>query len=165
MKKIFWDEVKFHKVKFYFTVTPAGINFINNPNTGISNIYNFYPKLDAEFKLGDTTTKPYRKELAQYLSGKRTTFDLPVDIDIDEDADTQRIYQLIQQIPYGTTTNLIDFCKQHELDTKQVKKAILTNPLIIWIPTHRIVGIDYAASYRKVADLNYYLIQLEQSNY
>lgn len=162
MKKIFWDDVKFHKVKFYFTVTSVGISFINNPNTGISNIYNFYPSLDAEFKAGDVETKPYRKELCEYLHGKRTNFDLPIDITVDRTK--QQIYQLIQQIPYGTTVHLDKFCKQHHLDMGVVKQDILINPLIIWIPTHRIIGIDYAASYRKVADLNYYLLQLEQNN-
>ena len=99
MEKLYWDQVEYQNQKIYFTCTRKGINFIDNPNTGISNIYNFYPKLDAEFVFNRRQTEEYKIQLREYIDGTRKYFEVPVDLSTCEL--NEQIYQKINDIDYG----------------------------------------------------------------
>jgi methylated-DNA-[protein]-cysteine S-methyltransferase len=79
-------------------------------------------------------------QLAEYLAGDRTAFDLPVD-----PRGTQlqlRVWELIAQIPYGHTTTYGDLARRldGDADAQQVGAAVGRNPLSILIPCHRVIG-------------------------
>ena len=79
-------------------------------------------------------------QLAGYLAGDRTAFDLPVD-----PRGTQfqlRVWELIAQIPYGHTTTYGDLARRlgGDTDAQQVGAAVGRNPLSILIPCHRVIG-------------------------
>lgn len=160
MEKLYWDQVEYQKQKIYFTCTREGINFINNPNTGISNIYNFYPKLDAEFVFDRKKTEEYKIQLREYIDGTRKHFDVPIDLTISEL--DEEIYQKIIDIDYGESMDINEFCDTYNFKLSDVKNAVITNPLILIIPTHRILNVDYSEGYRKLADFNNLLLDLER---
>ncbi len=79
-------------------------------------------------------------QLADYLAGDRTAFDVPVD-----PRGTQfqlRVWELIAQIPYGHTTTYGDLARRlgGDADAQQVGAAVGRNPLSILIPCHRVIG-------------------------
>lgn len=159
MNKLYWNQVEYNKINLYFTCTKNGITFVNDPNSGISNVYHFYPDLDAEFCFDKSVTGVYKEQLEQFLNSTRRSFTLQTDIISLEFSD---IYQAIQKIEYGTTMNFKTFCKQYSFDETTVKDAIVKNPLIMIIPTHRVLGVDYSNGYRKLADFNQLLLNIEK---
>lgn len=160
MEKLYWDQVEYQNQKIYFTCTRKGINFVNNPNTGISNIYNFYPKLDAEFLFNRKQTEEYKIQLREYIDGTRKYFEVPVDLSTCEL--NEQIYQKINDIDYGDTMDIKEFCDTYDFKEVDVRNAVVTNPLILIIPTHRILNVDYSEGYRKLADFNNLLLDLER---
>ncbi|KPN79276.1 hypothetical protein RZ56_10310 [Apilactobacillus kunkeei] len=160
MEKLYWDQVEYQKQKIYFTCTREGISFINNPNTGISNIYNFYPKLDAEFVFDRKKTEEYKIQLREYIDGTRKHFNVPIDLTTSEL--NEAIYQKINDIDYGESIDINDFCDTYKFKIADVQNAIVNNPLILIIPTHRILNVDYSEGYRKLADFNNLLLDLER---
>lgn len=159
MEKLYWDQVEYQKQKIYFTCTDAGINFVNDPNTDISNIYNFYPKMDAEFIFNRKVTEEYKIQLREYIDGTRRHFDIPADLHAPELSED--IYKKISEIDYGQTMTIHQFCNTYGFNIDDVRTAIITNPLILIIPTHRILKVDYSNGYRKLVDFNNLLIDLE----
>lgn len=160
MEKLYWDQVEYQKQKIYFTCTREGINFVNNPNTGISNIYNFYSKLDAEFVFNRKVTEEYKIQLREYIDGTRKHFEIP--IDLSTSGLNEQIYQKINDINYGDAMDIKEFCDIFDFKESDVRDAVITNPLILIIPSHRILNVDYSDSYRKLADFNNFLLDLER---
>ena len=79
-------------------------------------------------------------QLAEYLAGDRTAFDLPVTAN-GPDFD-RRVWELIRGIPYGQTTTYGDLARRLGPGTnpRDVGAAVGRNPLCIVIPCHRVVG-------------------------
>ncbi|TMT00096.1 methylated-DNA--[protein]-cysteine S-methyltransferase [Apilactobacillus kunkeei] len=160
MEKLYWNQVEYQKQKIYFTCTREGIHFVNNPNTGISNIYNFYSKLDAEFIFNRKVTEEYKIQLREYIDGTRKYFEIPIDLSTSRL--NEQIYQKINDIDYGDTMDIKEFCDIFDFKESDIRKAVITNPLILIIPSHRILNVDYSDSYRKLADFNNFLLDLER---
>ncbi|WP_105956536.1 methylated-DNA--[protein]-cysteine S-methyltransferase [Apilactobacillus quenuiae] len=160
MKQLLWDEIEYNNIQIIFTVNDGGINFVNNPNCGISKIYDFYPKLKAEFKFGNEQTEEYKIQIREYLDGNRQYFDLPMDLAGSEFQ--KKVWSAITTIKYGETIDFIDFANQFSESKSQVEEAILSNPLIILIPSHRITGVDYKNSLRNNSAFIKYLLNIEK---
>jgi methylated-DNA-[protein]-cysteine S-methyltransferase len=79
-------------------------------------------------------------QLGDYLTGGRTTYDLPVRATGEEFQ--LRVWGLLEQIPYGTTTTYGSLAE--ELGdvslAREVGHAVGRNPLSIVVPCHRVVG-------------------------
>ncbi|UQS84505.1 MGMT family protein [Apilactobacillus apisilvae] len=160
MEKLLWDEIEYNNVKLIFTTDQDGINFISNPNFGISNIYDFYPKLEAEFKYGCNQTDEYKIQIREYLDGNRKYFDLQMNL--IGTTIQKKVWSEITNIKYGKTISFADFCNLFEFDNEQVLNAILSNPLIILIPSHRIIDIKNENGLRNNSAFNDYLLNVEK---
>ena len=55
-----------------------------------------------------------------------------------------------------------EFCDTYDFKEVDVRNAVVTTPLILIIPTHRILNVDYSEGYRKLADFNNLLLDLER---
>jgi methylated-DNA-[protein]-cysteine S-methyltransferase len=88
----------------------------------------------------DTAFDEVAAQLGEYLAGKRNEFDLPVRWDGDEFQ--QRVWSLIQRVPYGGTLTYGDLARDLGGGTtaQEVGAAVSRNPLCIVLPCHRIVG-------------------------
>ncbi len=81
-----------------------------------------------------------QRQLAEYLAGQRTWFDLPL-----EPGGTgfqRRVWDLIAQVPYGRTTSYGDLARRlgGGVTPQEVGAAVGQNPLCIVIPCHRVIG-------------------------
>jgi methylated-DNA-[protein]-cysteine S-methyltransferase len=79
-------------------------------------------------------------QLKRYFSGELKTFDLPVK---PEGTDFQMtVWNLLKDIPYGTTTTYGEIAKQLGLrnGARAVGLANGSNPVSIAIPCHRVIG-------------------------
>jgi O-6-methylguanine DNA methyltransferase len=88
-------------------------------------------------------TRPYAKELDDYLKGKRREFTFPIDWS------TLRPFQMkallaVYAIPYGETRTYAEIAEQigHPHAYRAVGRANATNPMPLVIPCHRVIGAD-----------------------
>jgi methylated-DNA-[protein]-cysteine S-methyltransferase len=81
-------------------------------------------------------------QLAGYLDGSRTAFDLPTDP--RGTAFQREVWDLIAQIPYGQTASYGELARSlgGAHTAQEVGSAVGRNPLSILIPCHRVIGSD-----------------------
>ena len=87
--------------------------------------------------------KPYAKELAEYLSGKRTAFTIPIDWTFFTPFQREAL-QAVYRIPYGETQTYIEIAR--EINRPKAYRAVgaanAMNPMPLVIPCHRVIGMD-----------------------
>jgi methylated-DNA-[protein]-cysteine S-methyltransferase len=80
-----------------------------------------------------------RRQLEEYLAGERREFDVPAET--SGGPFQERVWQLISQVPYGTTVTYGSLAEELGGATaREVGAAVGRNPLSILIPCHRVVG-------------------------
>lgn len=81
-----------------------------------------------------------RSQLDAYFSGSLFRFDLPFDLNGSEFQ--HQVWKLLSGIPYGTTITYGQVANAlgSSTLTRAVARAIATNPLLLLIPCHRVVG-------------------------
>ena len=83
------------------------------------------------------------KQLAQYFSGHRQTFDLPLDLSGGTPFQ-QSVWQALLGIAAGQTTSYgsISKCIANPAAVRAVGAAVGRNPISIIVPCHRVLGAD-----------------------
>ena len=81
-------------------------------------------------------------QLAAYFAGTRTAFDLA--LDLEGTPFQQRVWALLQAIPYGATTTYGALAAQlgDPRTVRAVGRANGQNPAAVVVPCHRVVGQD-----------------------
>lgn len=84
------------------------------------------------------------EQLNQYLSGKRTAFDLP--LRPEGTPFMESVWQALQNIPYGSTASYKDIAEAigNPKACRAVGLANNRNPIAIFIPCHRVIGANGA---------------------
>lgn len=97
--------------------------------------------LNAEFTpQDDEILDRTQEQIDEYLSGSRTSFDIPL---IIVGSDFQKaVWNALMQIPYGKTASYLDLAKviDNEKAVRAVAGANGANAIAIIIPCHRIIG-------------------------
>jgi len=89
------------------------------------------------------------QEVKAYLARDRVDFDLTIDLSCGSPFQ-QKVWDLLRQIPFGTTVTYLDIARQLAGDdirkarslTRAVGSACGANPVPIIIPCHRVIGHD-----------------------
>jgi O-6-methylguanine DNA methyltransferase len=79
-------------------------------------------------------------QLNQYFQGRRSQFTIPLQI---EGTDfQQKVYRLVQEVPVGATTSYTELAAKLKMPraARSIGAAISKNPLLIFIPDHRVVN-------------------------
>ncbi|MEV6028642.1 methylated-DNA--[protein]-cysteine S-methyltransferase [Streptomyces sp. NPDC052036] len=83
------------------------------------------------------------RQVKGYFADERTRFDIaftPAGSDFQ-----QRVWRVLQEIPYGTTTTYGALAEQLGLPRERIQAlgaAIGANPLLLVRPCHRVIGVD-----------------------
>lgn len=97
--------------------------------------------LEAEFtEQDDEVLREARRQLDEYLKGKRIVFDIPV---LMVGTDFQReVWKALMQVPYGKTATYSELAEK--INAKESVRAVAgangANAIAIIIPCHRIIG-------------------------
>ena len=88
----------------------------------------------------DRRLAPAIRQLGEYFSGKRTTFDLP--ISLRGTPFQLEVWSSLLRIPYGTTRTYAEIAKSigRPTATRAVGAANGANPIPIIVPCHRVIG-------------------------
>lgn len=112
--------------------------------------------------------KPFatvRRQLQEYFAGKRTDFDLPLNVTGTEFQ--VQVLEELQRIPYGETTSYGDIAKRigRPKAVRAVGAANGRNPIPIIIPCHRVIGSGGALTgFGGGLDTKEALLRLEAEN-
>ncbi|MEI5584329.1 MULTISPECIES: methylated-DNA--[protein]-cysteine S-methyltransferase [unclassified Agromyces] len=81
-------------------------------------------------------------ELAEYLDGRRTDFDLPLAA-VGDDFQ-QAVWAMLREIPFGETVTYGELAARlgDRNLARRVGNAVGRNPISILVPCHRVVGAD-----------------------
>lgn len=83
-----------------------------------------------------------RRQLAEFFSGQRRTFDLP--LSGEGTLFQRRVWTTLQEIPFGKTWSYTDLAKRtgRPAAMRAVGAANGRNPISIIVPCHRVIGAD-----------------------
>jgi len=84
-----------------------------------------------------------KRQVIEYLGGRRDTFDLPLDLS-NGTAFQRQVWRTLQRVPYGKLRSYqwVAFRVGGRRYARAVGNAVGANPLPIVVPCHRIVGHD-----------------------
>lgn len=102
------------------------------------------------------------RQLDEYFSGKRKEFDLPHKA--EGTLFQQKVWQALQQIPYGTTVCYKDIAEAigSPKACRAVGMANHNNPICIIVPCHRVIGANGSlVGYAEGLDVKQKLLKLE----
>jgi methylated-DNA-[protein]-cysteine S-methyltransferase len=102
------------------------------------------------------------QQLAEYFAGARRSFELPTAT--SGDRFQQRVWRLIDEIPYGETTTYGELARElgDPSLARGVGSAVGRNPLSVIVPCHRVVGKDGALTgYAGGLERKRFLLDLE----
>lgn len=119
-------------------LSPIGELFLIASEMGLKSIE--WEELDVPYK-ETKVLKQAKKELKEYFLGKRTKFEVPLDIRGTEFQ--RRVWKELMRIPFGKTISykaLADRLKTRGYQA--VGSANGKNPLCIIIPCHRVLSHD-----------------------
>lgn len=86
----------------------------------------------------------FKKQILDYLAGKRTTFDHLELLDLEGTDFQKSVWLALLQIPFGKTLSYKDIAKAiaRPKSTRAVGTAVGKNPFLIIIPCHRVIKSD-----------------------
>jgi methylated-DNA-[protein]-cysteine S-methyltransferase len=82
-----------------------------------------------------------RRELDEYFTGKRTSFDLPIDWALYSDFG-RRVLEATAEIPFGQTATYGDVAREagNAKASRAAGRALGANAIPIIVPCHRVIG-------------------------
>ena len=87
-------------------------------------------------------TEPLHRDLMDYLQGRRTRLDWPLDLRLARSEFQRRVLQVTAALPYGAVASYGGIARQigAPTATRAVAQALRWNPVPIAIPCHRVIG-------------------------
>lgn len=127
--------------KLFYYDTQIGKLGIREDEIGITNIYFREINIGGDVVLEESPLiKKAYVQLKEYMEGKRTTFDLTLNLKGTEFQ--KKVWIELTKIPYGETRSYKDIATAigNENASRAVGMANNKNPIPIIIPCHRVVG-------------------------
>jgi len=134
------------KTKYWTTMkTPVGEVFIAGRDGKVTDLLFRRPKRGFPgpgWKKSDAEFREVKKQLGEYFSGKRKTFDLKL---APEGTPFQlAAWKQLRRIPYGKTISYGEQARRmgNPKAARAVGAANRENPISIIVPCHRVIGAD-----------------------
>lgn len=122
--------------------TPVGRLQITASNQAVTSVR--FVKKNEKVKSGNPNkiTRRCEKQLKEYFAGKRTKFELPLQLDGTEFQ--KKIWRALLKIPYGKTASYGEIARKtgNANASRAVGGANNKNKIAIVIPCHRVIGAD-----------------------
>lgn len=90
----------------------------------------------------ESETEALYRDLLEYLGGRRTRLDWPLDLRWARGEFQRRVLHATAQLPYGAVTSYARIAREigAPTATRAVAQALRWNPMPIAIPCHRVIG-------------------------
>lgn len=162
----YYDYVTIKQSTYFLTASKLGITYVGlKGDESVSPIFSFYPH--RILVRDPKKLAPYAKQLKEYFAGTRKKFDVPIDISEFGTEFQRKTLEVVQNIPYALTTDYGNIATSipNATSCRQVAHAITLNPVLIFIPDHRVILSDEKLGpYRLGQKEKKRLIDLEKSH-
>jgi methylated-DNA-[protein]-cysteine S-methyltransferase len=103
-------------------------------------------RLDVEAVEGGPELEKLYRELLDYLEGRRTRLEWPLDFRLVESEFRRAVLRTTAAVPYGAVTSYAHVARElgKPAAVRAVAQALRWNPLPIVVPCHRIIGTSGA---------------------
>ncbi|MEN8904841.1 MAG: methylated-DNA--[protein]-cysteine S-methyltransferase [Clostridiales bacterium] len=150
---------------YYYKTSIGNVCFEDN-GKAITNAYLLKNEIiNEEFLNESDLIKKAKKELDEYLEGTRKDFDIKLE---PEGTEFQRnVWNALIKIPYGKTASYSEIANiiKNPKAVRAVGGANNKNPIFIFIPCHRVIGIDGSMiGYAGGIKLKKHLLNIEKNN-
>lgn len=165
-------------MKLYYTVldTKIGRILVTRADKGLNNLLFHQPtwgrffeelkkKKDVELVKSEAKFSSLRKQLNQYLSGKKVRFSEKLDLSSGTFFQ-QRVWKKMLEVPFGKTISYKKLASMvgSPKKARAVGNACATNPVSIIVPCHRIIKSDGGlGGYGGGIELKKRLLKIEKS--
>lgn len=142
-------------------VSPIGKLFIKEEDGFITGV-SFWGREQGE---SSETSENAARQLSEYFSGRRKTFDLPLRVTGSEFS--KKVWAALTRIPYGQTLSYKQVAENIGAPKacRAVGRANNVNPIAIIIPCHRVIGSSGdLTGYAGGIDKKQFLLDLERKN-
>jgi methylated-DNA-[protein]-cysteine S-methyltransferase len=114
-------------------------------------------------KTDDPLLKKAKREICEYLDGKRKSFDLP--LSVNGTAFQKAVWKAMKEIPYGETRTYGWIAEQigKSKAVRAVGSACGKNQICIVIPCHRVTGAHGVGGYAYGVEKKKKLLEVEQN--
>ncbi len=158
MKECMQEKIKYHKYN-----SPIGTLYIGEDGSGICRLF-LDESLDNAALSPEPTPllKETAKQLDEYFSGIRKSFDIPFSWRGSEFQ--TKVWNAILDIPYGKTKSYKEIAEEigNPNACRAVGMASNKNPVMIIVPCHRVIGSDGSLTgYACGTDIKRKLLELE----
>lgn len=151
----------------YVYKTPIGNVEITSDEFFVTEMHIFpEKKLKNKRLINSSITDMAANELKEYLAGERQVFTVPLNPSGTEFQ--KQVWDALLKIPYGQTKTYKEIA--YEINNKNACRAVgmanNKNPIIIFIPCHRVIGSDNSLTgYGAGIELKKKLLQLENCKF
>jgi O-6-methylguanine DNA methyltransferase len=86
--------------------------------------------------------RPYADQLDRFFTGTTKSLDWP--LDLEGDPLSAAVWRALRRVPYGRTCTVAELAREvgQPRNLRAVAQAVLTNPLAIVVPCHRVLAAD-----------------------
>lgn len=140
--------------------SPVGLLKLRSVGTAVAEIS--FEEQRGETEQTDDVLEECRRQLGEYFSGTRRTFDVP--LVLEGTAFQKKVWQALCKIPYGTVWSYGDLAREigNPKAVRAVGGANHKNPVSIIVPCHRVIGADGSLTgYGGGLDKKEFLLRLE----
>lgn len=116
----------------------------------------------VQWERKDSELAPVVKQLEEYFKGKRSRFDIP--LDLQGTSFQKLVWRQLQAIPYGEVRSYKDIAQTMGAPkaVRAVGRANNQNPISIVIPCHRVIGSNGSlVGYGAGLSIKEFLLELE----
>lgn len=121
--------------------SPLGALTLASTDRGLASVH-FGAEIPANGAMDESANREAIEQLQEYFDGKRTSFDLP--LDVSGTPFQLSVWNELRKIPYGATCSYGDIARSLGKPgaARAVGMANHDNPVAVVIPCHRVVGAD-----------------------
>ncbi|ENQ3106920.1 methylated-DNA--[protein]-cysteine S-methyltransferase [Bacillus cereus] len=164
---LYWSLFSYENWKVYIAATKKGLCFVGSQNKPFEELVKWANHYLPENDLirDDEKLQPFADELVRYFQGKLNRFTIP--IFYHGTPFQEAVWKALCDIPYGQTRSYSDIARQILKPTavRTVGRAIGTNPILITVPCHRVIGKNGSLTgYRGGMEMKTQLLELEQGS-
>ncbi|HSI66555.1 MAG TPA: methylated-DNA--[protein]-cysteine S-methyltransferase [Planococcus sp. (in: firmicutes)] len=159
-----WSVLHHENWKLVAVKTEKGLCYIGSPGQTVGEVQEKLKKRfpEAQITENHSSLKPYLEELETYFAGCSQSFRLP--IDVQGSPFQLEVWEALKQIPYGKTVSYSEIAAliNRPAAVRAVGGAIGANPVMVYIPCHRVIGKNGAITgFRGGLELKQFLMDHE----
>lgn len=140
-KVVYYSETIHKSWYFFIGATDSGVCYVSinshNENKHEESLQQICK--GCKIEENETMIKNYMTQLIEYVEGKRQQFN--VSFDVLGSPFQKTVWKALTEVPYGETSTYSELAEKisNPLAVRAVASAIGKNPILIFIPCHRII--------------------------